>query len=507
MASSELGSPQLVQTFTMAVPIVHPMRVPGPLSHHSPRECCGGRRRSTRTGGRCRGGRHLCRLWHQEQRWWRVLLVLRRLPGLGRRRRRTPGPAAGLPLAQPGPPAPTAPHAAAPTAPQRQPDRPAPPPAEPAGGFSYTIKAPPGRTVSLPPADPGGGWPPGPGGPAAGSVAVAAPPGTCPDCGTVNGEELRFCRKCGYQLFTPDPRSPKPVAARPVRRPWWQRWIPRSWLPDSDLVSGEARRAFRRSLPTGLRIRRYVGIAAVVALIGGLLFVVGSNPVRWVKDRIGDLRGSLSEVQLTVASEPPDAQVLGYPVEYVVDKQETAWATTWRPPGTAGSCVPPGVAAPAGSMGTLLLVLSEPTTVRALEIAAGLPESDQRRPAPVPAEDPGAHLLRRHLPADSGRRRSGAATDPAGSDRHRPDQGEYRRRLATAPGRPDGPGRDHRDPGAGTTELDRVHQTGNPSKYWIAPPTPSVRRAGFRPDSVGATYWIAPRLRRCDRVDPAPVRA
>lgn len=290
-----------------------------------------------------------------------------------------PPPPPPVGVLRPGPPAPPAPRRAAPTA-SPSTDRPPPPPTEPAGGFSYTIKAPPGRAVSLPPADPGGGWPPAPGGPAAGAVAVAAPPGTCPDCGTVNSEELRFCRKCGFQLFTPDPRTPKPVAARPVRRPWWQRWIPRSWLPDSDLVSGQARRAFRRSLPPGLRIRRYLGIAAVVALIGGLLFVVGNNPVRWVKDRIGDLRGSLSEVALTVASEPPDAQVPGYPVEYVVDRQETAWATTWRPPGTAGSCVPPGVAAPAGSMGTLLLVLSAPTTVRALEIAAGLPESDQRRP-------------------------------------------------------------------------------------------------------------------------------
>ncbi len=289
-----------------------------------------------------------------------------------------PPPPPSPPAAAPAGTAPSAPPRPAAAAGPPPADRP-PPPTEPAGGFSYTIKAPPGRTVSLPPADPGGGWPPGPGAPQ-GGVAIAAPPGTCPDCGTVNGEELRFCRKCGYQLFTPDPRTPKPAAARPVRRPWWQRWIPRSWLPDSDLVSGEARRAFRRSLPAGLRIRRYLGIGAVVALIGGLLFVVGSNPVRWVKDRIGDLRGSLAEVQLTVASEPPDAQVPGYPVEYVVDRQETAWATAWKAPGTAGACVPPGVAAPAGSMGTLLLVLSAPTKVRALEIAAGLPESDQRRP-------------------------------------------------------------------------------------------------------------------------------
>src|SRR6185312_6139123 len=220
--------------------------------------------------------------------------------------------------------------------------RPAPAPlVADTGGFGYTIKGPPGRAVAFSP--PG----PDPIEPAA-AVAVEAPPGTCPDCGTVNPPELRFCRKCGYQLFTPDPDRPKPAttSTRP-KRPWWQRWIPRSWLPDSELLGVEARRAFRRSLPMGLRVRRWGYVGGGLGLVIGLLFLTGSNPVRWVKDRIADIKGTVVEVQdVTAAGEPADRLLPPYPPQAALDREATAWASTWQPPGDAGACISPGVVPP-----------------------------------------------------------------------------------------------------------------------------------------------------------------
>src|SRR6478735_4701461 len=227
---------------------------------------------------------------HHQQRPERVLLLLRCFPGLGR--------VSGRPA-----PADT-------------------------GGFGYTIKAPPGRAVAFEPAGPDAEVP-------AGAVATAAPPGSCPDCGTVNAPELRFCRRCGYQLFTADPDRPRPTttAARP-KRPWWQRWIPRRWLPDSELLGAEARRAFRRSLPMGLRVRRWAYLGGTLGLIVGLLYLTGANPVSWTKDRIADIKGSVVEVQgVQAASEPAAEQLPVYPADQALDRLATAWASQWRPPG------------------------------------------------------------------------------------------------------------------------------------------------------------------------------
>ncbi len=68
------------------------------------------------------------------------------------------------------------------------------------GGFGYTIKPPPGRAVAFEPAGADPRCSPG-------RSRPTAPPGSCPDCGTVNAPELRFCRRCGYQLYTAGSRS------------------------------------------------------------------------------------------------------------------------------------------------------------------------------------------------------------------------------------------------------------------------------------------------------------
>jgi len=270
--------------------------------------------------------------------------------------------------------------APAPAAPAFSPLPGGPPPAvrsSPAGtdtgGFGYTIKAPPGRAVAF---EPAGADPT----PPAGAVATEVPPGTCPDCGTVNAPELRFCRRCGYQLFTADPDRPRPTTtpARP-KRPWWQRWIPRRWLPDSEMLGSEARRAFRRSLPMGLRVRRWAYLGGALGLIVGLLYLTGANPVRWARDRIADIKGSVVEVQgVQAASEPAAEQLPVYPADQALDRLATAWASQWRAPGDAGACIPPGVAPPAGSLGSLVLTLPQATTVRSLEVVAGPPDEQQR---------------------------------------------------------------------------------------------------------------------------------
>ena len=153
--------------------------------------------------------------------------------------------------------------------------RPAPsPPATDTGGFGYTIKGPPGRrsrshrpaqTRSNRPARSPSRRPPG-------RVPTAAR-STRPNCGSAEN--------AGTSSSPRTPTGPnRPTTSTRPKRPWWQRWIPRSWLPDSELLGAEARRAFRRSLPTGLRVRRWGYVGGGLGLIIGLLFLTGSNPVQ-----------------------------------------------------------------------------------------------------------------------------------------------------------------------------------------------------------------------------------
>ena len=209
-----------------------------------------------------------------------------------------------------------------------------------------------------------------------GQVATA-PPGSCPQCGRVNTPDRRFCGKCGYQLFTPDPRTPPPKVSPPRKRPWWQRWIPERWLPEKELVSGEAKRAFRRQLPVGIRLRRGFGIAGVLALIIGALFVMGTNPVRWVKDRIADSKGSLAVIAgVAATADPVDSPLPTSPASNLVNGDLGAWGTQWAPTGAAPVCVPPGAE---GSPASAILTLPGLTEVRALDLTAGLEETNPLR--------------------------------------------------------------------------------------------------------------------------------
>lgn len=253
------------------------------------------------------------------------------------------------------------------------------------GGFSYSFVTPAGRTAPMPletgTVVPGSqGWAPGP---AAAQAAESKPAGLCARCGTVNEPQQRFCRKCGLQLVHRDStRQPGATSVAALKVPWWRGWLPRGWFRGSELGTRAARRAFRRSLPMGLRLRRGAGIAGALAAVIGLLFLFGTNPVAWVKDRIADLRGSIAEVaDVRAAGEPSDAVVPQFPAEYATDNLgDTSWAVVWRDPGGAPPCVPTSASPAAGTAGSLLVLLPRPTTVRAVTVAGGLPAVDPRRP-------------------------------------------------------------------------------------------------------------------------------
>lgn len=110
-----------------------------------------------------------------------------------------PPPMAAPPMAPPGPPvAPPGPPMAAP--PMAPPGPPAPAPAPAAGGFAGPMPAPAG-----PPPAVGNNGAPG-----------AAPATvTCPQCGTSNNKNFKFCGSCGFSLASVA-SAPTPPAAAPM---------------------------------------------------------------------------------------------------------------------------------------------------------------------------------------------------------------------------------------------------------------------------------------------------
>ena len=210
--------------------------------------------------------------------------------------------------------------------------------------------------------------------PATRTLLDSDPHRLCPQCSTRNDATLRFCRRCGSTLT----RTPQTTATttQPTATPWWRRWIP------SDSEEKDARRAYRHSLPMRYRAQRILAGILVVAGIGAGSTLLGHNPAAWIKDRWADLQNTLiliSDVQ--AVTEPADAAVADFPATAAVDNRaDTAWATTWTnstaPP---TSCQAPSVTPAAGSTGSLLLLLSQPATVRAISILPGLPDNDPRR--------------------------------------------------------------------------------------------------------------------------------
>jgi len=206
------------------------------------------------------------------------------------------------------------------------------------------------------------------------TVPDSEPQRLCEQCSTPNDSTLRFCRKCGSTLTRTARMTDTTTSAAPT--PWWRRWIP------SGGEEQEARRAYRRSLPTRYRVQRILAGLLLVLGVGAGSILLGHNPAAWIKDRWADLQNSLIQISdVQAVSEPSDAAVADFPAGQAVDNRaDTAWATTWTgstaPP---SSCQVPSATPAAGSTGSLLLILSQPVTVRAISVAPGLPDNDPRR--------------------------------------------------------------------------------------------------------------------------------
>ncbi|GAB2603254.1 zinc ribbon domain-containing protein [Kribbella endophytica] len=192
----------------------------------------------------------------------------------------------------------------------------------------------------------------------------------CPQCGIPNAQTLRFCRKCGRALHPSASSGQAPQAV--AKHGWWQRF----WDPKDR----RARRDYRRSLPPLYRWRRVIVAVGAIAVAWVLLSVVGTNPVTWAKDRVNDVRGTLVPVELAaVAAAPPESIAAGgYSIEALTSAPlDDAWATPW-----ATNVVVPleGCSGKAAAQGTIRLSFPEAVRVRRLDVLAGLPATDARRP-------------------------------------------------------------------------------------------------------------------------------
>jgi len=191
----------------------------------------------------------------------------------------------------------------------------------------------------------------------------------CPQCGHPNATTLRFCAKCGHALRPSQPTTQR--TAIPTTKTWWQRF--------RDPVDRRARRDYRRSLPPLYRWRRVIiGILAIAVALG-VLWAAGNNPVTWAKDRYYDVRGTLVVAdQLVYAADPSDSVAPGYDVAALGSAAvDDAWATGW-----ADEIVTPlsGCGNKKAAKGMVRLTFQEPTRVRRLDVVAGLPDADEKRP-------------------------------------------------------------------------------------------------------------------------------
>ena len=202
-------------------------------------------------------------------------------------------------------------------------------------------------------------------------VSARPKPGevACPQCGVPNAATLRFCSKCGKAL-RPSLPTTQALSAVP-RQSWWQRlWDPKD---------RRARRDYRRSLPPFYRWRRVIvgvgGLAAVLVVLS----VVGKNPVSWGKDRLYDVRGTLVTVDPVVFDAVPAKSVA---TDYNVLALGTAplddaWATAWNP---ADFAQLDGCSGKQAAKGMVILSFKDPVRVRRLDIRAGLPAANAKRP-------------------------------------------------------------------------------------------------------------------------------
>jgi hypothetical protein len=163
--------------------------------------------------------------------------------------------------------------------------------------------------------------------------------GDCPNCRLNNDASRRFCENCGYQLQPPT--FPTISELRPsARLPWWRRIL---WFLDKS-PERIARRMWRRSLPVGYRVRRWVGVGAVLALIGGGLVISGRNPGRMLFDFYNNIAKRETTLKYDAvngdedtitqaATDPPTAEMPNAPASAAADNNDTTiWSIEWKEP-------------------------------------------------------------------------------------------------------------------------------------------------------------------------------
>lgn len=207
------------------------------------------------------------------------------------------------------------------------------------------------------------------------SVSSPVAPGevACPSCGTPNSQDRRFCKKCGQALnaAAPTPTTTSVTEAEPKKSRWFNRGSTQS----------AAKRAYRGSTPMRYRVTRVIGAVVIVGIVGGLLALLGQNPVQWITDRWADIRGTLVTVdKLSVLGEPASTAVADFPAASAVDGfGNSAWAIPWSGQVPKISCAPPSRQVAQDAPGSLLILIPEPVKVRAIKVAAGLAKTDVRR--------------------------------------------------------------------------------------------------------------------------------
>jgi hypothetical protein len=159
-------------------------------------------------------------------------------------------------------------------------------------------------------------------------------------------------------------------ATTQARQSWWQRF--------RDPRERRARRDYRRSLPPFYRWRRVILTILLIALVLAGLYVAGRNPVGWGKGRYYDIRGSLVSMDPALyVAQPPQSKIEGFPPEALGSEAvDDAWATSWSEKSLAPVN---GCAGQKAAPGMVRLVFEQPTRVRALDIAAGLPADNAQR--------------------------------------------------------------------------------------------------------------------------------
>ena len=200
-------------------------------------------------------------------------------------------------------------------------------------------------------------------------VTIPAGHTACPACGHPNDASRRFCGRCGLALRPGMPTAR--VSAPREQQSWWQRF--------RDPTDRRARREYRRSLPPLYRWRRVLIGLLVIACAAGVLFVIGKNPVGWVKATWYDVRGTLEPVDGVTFTELPngsaaqnyDTTALGTP------EPDDSWATTWT---NAAMAPVADCAGQRAARGMVAVTFTEPVRVRRLEIRAGLPAENSLRP-------------------------------------------------------------------------------------------------------------------------------